>query len=484
MGEKHITKHVIVSNMFWRFGERIFAQLATFIVSVVLARKLTTSDFGNVALLMIFIDVANVFVIQGFSSALVQKKNADNIDFSSVFFFGLFFSLLIYGILFVISPFTVYIGNQDLSPLFRVLALRIPLAAINSVQHAYAQKNLLFKKYFWKTLFGTVLSACVGIYMAYSGYGAWAIVGQYLSNSICDTVLLWFFIGWRPQKAFDFNRLKELIGFGWKMLCSGLIHVVYNRLTSFFIGTVYTTTDLAFYEQGQKMPGIIDTNVDTTINAVLFPVMAKQQDNIIAIKQMIRKSIQTSGSIIWPMMMGLAVLSDQLIEFLYGNKWLPAAIFMIIACFKLTLEPIQTANLQAVKAVGRSDIYLKMEIIKKLFGLLVIIIGVQISVLATAIAALIQTIFASVVNGYVNRRLFNYKFKEQISDILLNASLSLTMATIVLGIKQLNILAGFFQMFAEIATGIVAYAILLYLFNRKQFAFFLSLVSHKVENKR
>ena len=476
MKEKQISRHVVISNMIWRFGERILAQVATFVVSVVLARKLDTSDFGNVALLMVFIDIANVFVVQSFSSALVQKKDVDNTDYSSVFFFSLFFSFLVYGVLFFASPLTAYAGNHDLSSLLRVLALRIPLAAVNSVQHAYAQKNLLFRKYFWKTLIGTVISAFVGIYMAYSGYGAWALVGQYLSNSICDTIMLWLFIGWRPQKIFDLKRLKQLIGFGWKMLCSALVHVIYNRLTSFCIGSVYTTTDLAFYEQGHKIPGIIETNVDSTINTVLFPVMSEQQDNYNTIKGMIRKSIQTSGSIIWPMMMGLAVLSDQLIDLIYGEKWLPATIFMIIACFKLTLEPIQTANLQAIKAVGRSDIYLKMEIIKKVFGILVIAVGVQISVLATAVAAVAQTVFSSLVNGYVNKKIFSYQYKEQISDIMLSCILSIIMAAIVLGIRKLCVMTNYLQLIVEIVTGMCVYSFLLYVSNRKQFLFLLSMI--------
>lgn len=482
MEHEQITRNKVISNMIWRFSERILAQLATFIVSVVLARKLTASDFGNVALLMVFIDIANVFVLQSFSSALVQKKNADNVDFSSVFFFSLLFSVVLYFILFATAPLTVYIGNQDFPLLFRVLALRIVFAAINSVQHAYAQRNLLFKEYFFRTLFGTFLSAFIGIYMAYSGYGAWSIVGQYLSNCICDTILLWLFIGWRPQRTLDFGRLRQLIGFGWKMLCSTLVHVIYNRLTAFFIGTMYTTEDLAFYEQGQKIPGIIETNIDTTINAVLFPVMARKQDDPGIIKQMVRKSIQTSGSIIWPMMMGLAALSSQVIELIYGEKWLPASIFVVIACFRLALEPIQTANLQAIKAVGRSDLYLKQEIAKKGFGLAVIITGANISVVATAVATLLQAVFAAFVNGYVNRKIFDYKVTEQISDIMLSAMLSLAMMAIVLLISWLCPLSGIPVMLVEVLAGVASYCTLLYLFNRQQFSFFLSLL--RKENDR
>ena len=469
MSGNGFTKSKVMGNMIWRFGERILAQLTTFIVSVVLARLLPAAAFGDVALLMVFIDIANVLVVQGFASSLVQKKDADNIDFSSVFFFSILVSIAFYCLCFVGSPLLQYIGDAELPALFRVLALRIPLAAINSVQHAYVQRNLLFKKFFFMTLIGTSLSAGVGIYMAFAGVGAWAIVGQYLTNSLCDTIVLWFTIGWRPIWVMDFHRLKELIGFGWKMLCSGLVHVIYNRLTTFFIGTKYTTEDLAFYEQGQKIPGIVETNIDTAINSVLFPVMAAEQDNKDRVKQMIRRSIQTSGCIIWPMMMGLAVLADQIIVLIYGEKWMPAMVFMVIACIKLTLEPIQTANLQAIKAIGRSDIYLKMEIAKKSYGIFAILIGIQISVLATAIASATQILFAFLVNGLVNRKLFDYKAGEQCKDVMPSAILSLVMLVIVYIIKNLCSPIGLFSIPIEILSGVLIYCVLVFIFNRSQF---------------
>lgn len=469
MDDNRITNEKVVNNMAWRFGERMLAQLTTFIVSVVLARLLSASDFGNVALLMVFIDIANVFVVQGFASALVQKKDADDIDFSSIFFFSLFISVIAYVFAFILAPLLVNMGDDSLPALFRVLSLRIPLAAINSVQHSYVQRNLLFKKFFFMTLIGTIVSAVVGIYMAFAGYGAWAIVGQYLTNSLCDTIVLWITIGWRPLLVMDITRVKQLFGFGWKMLGSALVHVIYGRLTTFFVGTVYSTENLAYYEQGQKMPGILETNIDTTINSVLFPVMSAVQEDTDRIKQMMRKSIQTSGSIICPMMVGLAVISDQIILLVYGKKWLPATVFMVIACFKLMLEPIQTSNLQAIKAIGRSDIYLKMEITKKVVGIVLIIVGVHISVLATAIASALQSIFASIVNGVVNYHLFEYKVSEQMSDIGTNAVLSLVMAMAVLLVKRLILFPPVWKLLIEIIIGIIVYAILLYLINRKQY---------------
>lgn len=476
MDDNRITNEKVINNMAWRFGERMLAQLTTFIVSVVLARLLSASDFGNVALLMVFIDIANVFVVQGFASSLVQKKDADNRDFSSIFFFSLFISIIAYVLAYTLAPFLAIIGDDSLPALFRVLSLRIPLAAINSVQHSYVQRNLLFKKFFFMTLIGTVISAVIGIYMAFAGYGAWAIVGQYLTNSLCDTVVLWFTIGWRQLFVMDITRVKQLFGFGWKMLGSDLVHVIYGRLTTFFVGTMYSTQDLAYYEQGQKMPGILETNIDTTINSVLFPVMSAVQEDTDRIKQMIRRSIQISGSIICPMMVGLAVISDQIIALIYGEKWLPATVFMVIACFKMMIEPIQTSNLQAIKAIGRSDIYLKMEVIKKVVGIVFIIIGVRISVLATAIASALQFVFAALVNGVVNCHLFRYKVSEQLSDICTNIVLSFAMAMVVLLAKRLIWPSTVLKLLIEIIVGIVTYTLLLYLVNRKQFDLLMNVI--------
>ena len=263
------------------------------------------------------------------------------------------------------------------------------------------------------------------------------------------------------------------------MLCSGLVHVIYGRLQAFFIGTMYSTADLAFYEQGAKIPGIVETNIDSTINSVLFPLMAAEQDDVGRIKEMIRRSIRTTGFLIWPMMMGMAVLADQLISFVFGEKWLPAGIFMILACFRLTIEPIQTANLQAIKAIGRSDLYLKMEIIKKVFGLVVILVGVRISVLATAVATLLQFVFAGIVNGAVNRRLFKYRIQEQLYDIIINACLSIIMAGIVLIVKNMLDTSLVLKLVLEIIIGVIVYTLLVLAFNRKQMDYVVNMIRRR-----
>jgi len=464
------TSSNIFKNMIWRFSERILAQAVTFVVSVILARKLTTADFGNVALLMVFIDIANVFVIHGFSTALVQKKNPDNEDFSTVLYFSFAVALMFYGVCYLCAPFLETFGDSSLPHLFRVLALRIPLASINSVQHSYAQKKLLFKKFFFSTLYGTIISAFIGIYMAFNGFGAWSIVAQYLVNSLIDTLVLYFTLEWKPIKCFNWKRLKELIGFGWKMLCSQLVHVIYKRMSVFVIGVRYTIEDIAFYEQGNKIPGIVETNIDSTINAVLFPVMSNIQDDIDRMKYYIRRSIQLSGLLIWPLMIGLASISDNVIRIIYTDKWLPAAPFMILACFKLGLEPIQTANLQAIKAIGKSGLYLRLEIIKKLYGIISIIVASKYGVYIIAIASASQSLFSLLLNGIFNIKLFKYSVKEQAKDIYENLISSLLMGFVVLSInKYLD--CGIMELLIEIFAGAIIYFMIIYFFFPNRYLF-------------
>lgn len=465
----------ILTSMFWRFGERFFAQAVTFIVSVVLARLLTPEDYGNVAILMIFIDLADVFVVHGFGSALVQKKDADNMDFSSVLYFSIVLTVIIYTVAYVCAPIlgTIF-ESEQLPVLFRVLALRIPLSGINSVQHAYVQRNMLFRRFFFSTIGGTMISAVIGIALAYSGLGAWALIAQYLCNSLCDTVILWLTVKWRPERIFSWKRLAGLLGFGWKMLGSQLIHVLYNRLSSFVIGTTYSTADLAYYEQGAKIPGILETNIDTTINSVLFPAMSKAQDNRNQLKNMVRKSIRSCSLIVCPIMVGLAVLANNVVELVYSEKWLPCVIFMQIACVRMMLEPIQTANLQAIKALGRSDLYIKMEFLKKAYGIIVLLIATRMGILAIAYGALTQSFFSFIVNSIPNRKVLEYRYIEQFGDIIPAILLSAFMGGIVY-VCGIWLSSEGYWFFIQVLIGVIVYIAEIYMFCRKDFVYMLGL---------
>lgn len=475
MSEGGLQKKVF-SGLMWKFGERIGAQAVSFLVSIVLARLLLPSDYGVIALITIFIDIANVFVAGGFGSALVQKKDSDEIDFSSVFYFSIAMSWALYGVVFLVAPAVArFYGQEILTPVLRVMALKLPLAGINSVQHAYVQKQMLFKRFFFSTLIGTVGSAVVGIVMAYMGFGPWALVTQYLFNSAMDTLVLWFTVRWRPALVFSARRMKTLFEFGWKMLCSELIHTSYGQIRSLIIGKVYTERELAFYNQGGKLPGILVTNINSSISSVLFPAMTMKQGDRDKMKEVVRTSIRVGSYVMWPLMLGLMVLSEPVVRLVFTEKWLPCVPFMQIACIQYALEPVQTANVQAVKAMGKGRTFLLMEIVKKSFGIVMILAVMYRGVMAIALTALGVTCFAAVVNSTPNRKFLGYTYREQIWDLLPSVALASVMAVCVYFAGRIPAPAAA-GIVIQIAVGVSVYVLLSKLCRVSQFAYLVNVV--------
>ncbi len=406
----------------------------SFLVSIILARLLLPSDYGVIALITIFIDIANVFVSSGFGAALVQKKDADEVDFSSVFYF----------------------------------------------QHAYVQKKMLFKRFFFSTLIGTVGSAVVGIVMAYTGFGAWALVAQYLFNSTMDTVVLWFTVRWRPVWRFSLGRMKYLFGFGWKMLASELIHTSYKQIRSLIIGKVYTEKDLAFYNQGGKLPSLIVTNINSSVSSVLFPAMTLKQDDTGKLKEMVRLSIRVSSYIMWPLMIGLLVISEPIVRLMFTEKWLPCVPYMQIACIQFALEPVQTANVQAVKAMGKGRTYLIMEIVKKLFGIVMIVAVMYQGVMAIAVTAMFVTFFAALVNSTPNRKYLGYTYREQLVDLIPSILLAAAMGICVYGVGRLPV-PDLVSIVLQAVSGAASYIIISLAFRVSQFRYIVDILKNFIK---
>lgn len=468
------TKSKVLSGLVWKFGERIAAQVVTFVVSVILARMLAPEDYGLITLVTIFITFANCIVTNGFGNALIQKKDADNLDFSTVLYFQTAMSVVLYLILFFGAPLIAKFfgeGYDLLTPVLRVLGLRIPLTAINNVQQAFVAKKMIFRKFFFSTIIGTVVSAVVGIYMAYAGYGVWALVGQYLTNTIMGTIVLAFTIHWRPELKFSWSRLNILFKYGWKILVAGIIGEVYNELRSFVIGKLYSSEDLAFFDKGKQIPNMIVTNINTSISNVLFPAISNAQNNPNDVKNMVRRSIKTTAYIMCPLMFGLAVVAEPLITLLLTEKWLPCVKFLQIYCISFCFEPIQTANLQAIKAVGRSDILLKLEIVKKGSSILILFAVMWHSVDAIAYTLLISTLIASIVNTLPNKKLINYSYKELGIDMAAGLILSSVMAVVVYIEGLLLPLSILPMLVVQIATGGVIYLLLSVIFKVEAFVY-------------
>ena len=422
----------VFSNFIWRFAERCGAQIVQFIVSIVLARLLLPETFGTVALVIVIAQIFQVFVDSGLGNALIQKKDADDLDFSSVFYFNFGVCIILYLIMFFAAPFIAsFYEMPELVSIIRVISLTIVISGVKGVQQSYVSRNMLFRRFFYATLGGTIFSAFLGIAMAYAGFGVWAIVAQQLSNTAIDTLILWITVKWRPKLMFSWDRLKGLLSFGWKMLCSALLDTGYNNLRNLLIGKLYTSSDLAFYNQGDKFPKLIVTNINTSIDSVLLPAMSNEQDNQEKVKSMTRRSIMFSCYIMAPLMIGLACCATSVVTLILTQKWLPCVFFLQIFCITYMFWPIHTANLNAIKAMGRSDLFLKLEIWKKVIGMILLLSTMFISVEAMAYSLLISTLTSMIINSWPNKKLLNYSFLEQMKDIFPSILLATGMGVVV-----------------------------------------------------
>lgn len=425
-------KNKVVFGALWSFAERISSQAVSFIVSIILARLLAPEAFGAVALVLVFVNVVNVFALGGFGNSLIQKKDADNIDFSTVFWFNLAFSSILYLLIYVSAPLiSSFYRIEYLTPIIRVMGLRIIIASLDSVQRAYVSREMKFKRFFYSTLIGTILSAIIGVALAYFGYGIWALVWQSLLGTFINALVLWFTVKWRPILVFSFSRLKSLFSFGWKLLASSLLSTVYVELTDLLVGKFYGSADLAFFNRGKKFPQLFVMQINSSIDAVLFPAMSKHQNDVLKLKFDVRYSIRFSTFCLFPFLFGLAAIAHDLIVFLLTEKWLDSTIYLQIACISFVTLPIGMANIQAIKALGRSDIYLKLDIIKKIVGVTMLCVFLKEGVVAIAIAEALSNFIGLIPNVWPNKKLLNYTPFEILKDVAPSILLSSVMFCLV-----------------------------------------------------
>lgn len=432
--ENKISNVTVASNMIWRFLERFGAYVVSFVVSLVLARIFANDKgvYGSIAIVLAITAILQVFVDSGLGTALIQKKDADDVDFSTVFWFNIVSCLILYFALFLAAPLiSQFYKGESLTNVIRVLGLTVVISGVKNVLQAYVSRKLMFKKFFFATLIGTCLAAFAGIFMAIKGFGVWALVAQHLINLIVDTIIIWVSIKWHPSFVFSFKRFKGLFSFGWKILVAQLLDAAYKELRTFIIGFKYSSVDLANYNRGHQFPDAIVTNINTSIDSVLLPSMSKVQDNKTLIKNMTRKSMQLSSFAIFPMMVGLAVCAPQIVNILLTEAWSDCVPYIQIFCVTFAFYPIHTANLNAIKSLGRTDIHLKLSIAKKIVGFAIIFITLWFGPIYLAIGTAVSSFISQIINSAPNKKLLNYSFVEQMKDLLPGAILSLVMGSIV-----------------------------------------------------
>ena len=464
-------KNVFI-NFIWRFLERCGAQGIALVVSLILARVLGPNVYGVVALVTVFTNILQVFIDSGLGIALVQKKEADEVDFSSVFWFNITMCTLLYMSLFVSAGFIAsFYGLPELKVIVRVMGLTIPISGIKNIQQSYVTRHMLFKKFFYATLIGTLISAAIGVYMAYAGFGVWALVAQNLSNQIVDTVILWIIVGWRPKFVISGERLKGLLSYGGMLLAANLIDNIFVQLRQLIIGKKYTSDDLAFYNSGDRYPRVLVSNINSAIDSVLLPAMSSVQDDYGRIKEMTSRSIKVSTYCLMPMMVGLAICAPSIVKVLLTESWMECVPYIRIFCFTYLLYPMHTANLNAIKATGRTELYFNVELAKKSAGLLILLISFWFGPLVIAIGVLIEAFVALLLNVCTSKRVIKYGLIEQLKDILPNITLSIGMGIAICAVFLLIGEKTVICLIIQVLVGGLFYLLASVLFNNESFLY-------------
>lgn len=433
-------KSKVAKGAVWTLMEKLSTQVVGFVVGMVLARLLTPNDYGTVALTAIFFAVANVLVDGGFGGALIQKKDADDLDFNSVFYLNVTLSLLAYVAMFFAAPWIArFYETPELTSIIRVSAICFLFNAVNAIQNAELVKKMLFHLSFRISLITCFTSAVCGITLAFLGFGVWALVWSSLITGFVGVIARWYIIAWRPRLMFSFVRIKPLFSFGWKMALSGLLDGFFTELNSLLIGRFYTKADIAFVNKGRALPALAMNQVNDTLGRVSFPALVLLQDDRAKLRDTMRRMIQCSTFLVFPLMVGVAACSHSILRLLYGSQWTPATPYMMLACFTFALWPFHTVNLKGIMAVGRSDIFLKLEIIKKTACLVVMLSSYRLGVLPwMAISAFVLGPFSVAVNSWPNRKLLGYTIGMQLSDVLPTALICIAEAVVVFGIDWLG----------------------------------------------
>lgn len=460
----------IVSNVMWKLAEQVLSQVVSLIVSVVLARLLLPDDYGVIAMITVFITIANAFVTSGIPSALVQKKDSDQEDFSSVFFFNLGLSIVLYAIVFFAAPIVAsFYSTPILTPVTRVMGLRLIVAGVSCVQNAYISKHMLFRKHFYAALTGTIISGVVGVIMAYAGFGVWALVTQTLLNAIVNMIVMFFVIGWRPTLFFSWKKIARLVNYGWKILFEGVSNTVAGQLTNLVIGRVYTSGDLGFYTKAQQFPNLIITNISTAISSVLFPAMAMEQDDPLKVKRLLRTAVSTSTYVVFPMLIGLGLVAKPFVSVVLTDKWLACVPYIQIFCLVNLGTVGMVPRHQALNGTGRSDIFMYEHLFSRIVSIVLLLAIYKISVMAIALSVIVSTVVMILTVMYTSKRYNGYGYREQIADVMPTVLGCVVMAVPVLLIGTLN-LPSLVVLILQVLFGAAAYITYSILFKLQEFA--------------
>ena len=481
MSDKN-TRNSVLGGMFWKFSERILTQGTSFVVSLILARLLSPDDHGLIALVQVFLNLSAVFITCGFATSLIQKKDADDTDFSTIFFCSLACALVIYGILFAIAPLVAdFYSEPSLTKILRIFALQVPLSVYHSIQVAYISRHMLFRKTFVSSILNSVLSGAVGIGMALAGCGVWALVGQSLTSTIINTLILAAMVPWRPRLVFSGESAKKLMKFGSGVLGAELSATFFLELRTLVVGRVFSSADLAYYNKGRQIPTLLTSNLSSTIMTVMFPALANRSDDLVQVKQMAKRSLRILSYILVPCMFGLSAVMEPMILLLYTEKWAQTIPFGQLLAVGLCVDIVGSLPLQTLKAIGRSDVVLKLEIWKKPVYVLLLLIGVQFDVYTLAALMVLYDLYSVAINMLQMKKYLPYGLTEQLRDLLPAYALGTVMMILVYLIPGFDSLL--LTLVVKVAAGAAIYLAGSILFRVESFRYLLNILKSYIRKK-
>lgn len=453
-------KNKAIKGAGWSFADNIMNQGITFLVGLVLARLLTPEEYGLIGIILIFIALFNSIVDSGFSNALIRKNDAKDIDYNTVFITNMVLSVVLFFALYFSAPAIARFFNQpSLAPLTRVMGSVVIINAFAIIHRTILVKRVDFKTQTKVSLIASVASGVIGIAMAVAGYGVWSLVGQQISRQLLNSVFLWVWTKWYPKIQFSIESFKELFSFGWKLLVSGLIDTVWREIYQVVIGKCYSAETLGQYTRAQQFGSIFSSNLTAVVQRVSYPVLSEIQDDKARLKAAYQKVIKVTMLVTFCCMLGLAAIAEPMIVTLIGEQWLPAVPLLQIICFMMMLYPLHAINLNMLQVQGRSDLFLKLEIIKKLIAVGPLLMGVFIDIYWMLLGSVITGFISYYLNSFYSGRFLNYSIWEQIRDILPSFIVAILMALVVFALSFIN-LPPFVLLVIQLLTGVVLVVIL------------------------
>lgn len=455
-------KSNIANNLMWKLMERFGVQGIQFILQIILARLLLPEDYGMLSIMLVFTTLANIFVQTGFNTALIQNQDVKEEDYSSVFWVTLVVAFLLYIVIFFIAPYIASFFNMPkmIMPM-RIIALVLLPGALNSVQLAKISRELEFRKVFYSNMIAISVAGCISVAIAFTGGGIWTLVIQNLTYTSIVCLIMSCVSGLKIKFFCNIARVKVLISFGWKLLVSSLLETLYLNLNNLIIAKIYNPIILGYFNRGMQFPQYLMDGINNSVQSVMLPVMSLEQNDICKVKDIMRRAIMLTAYIVFPMMAGLAAVSEHIVSIFLTDKWLPCVPYMQLYCIVFAFYPVNASNLQAINAMGRSDIYLKLEVIKKILGIIILAIAVVFfnTPIAIAVSACVSILIGWFINAAPNKKLVNYTYREQLIDVLPSIVLSSLMYGTVFLMGRLH-LESIVLLPLQIAVGIGVYLML------------------------